>query len=99
MSWKPCRGHGITLQDAFDREMKYRMLLSEYEYHPVGFMEHSKAYYHWLVAERDLRNCHKSDRDRVEIEDLYGEMVSGTLIKSFASHKDMCYKKLQPYIK
>lgn len=97
MSWKPCRGHGIMFQNAFDREMKYRMLLSEYAYHPVGFMEHSKTYYHWLVAERDLRNINFPS-SKISIEDLFGEHISERVVEGMRRHKDLCYKKIQRFL-
>lgn len=97
MSWKPCRGHRIGLDDAIKREAQYRMQLHKFLYQPVGYMEWSKAYYHWLVAQRDLKNAWEPRS--CKIEDIYGQLISQNLLEQFAQHKEQCYKPLQKYIK
>lgn len=94
MSWKPCRGSGIMFDDAFNREMKYRNLLIDYQYKPVGFMRYSKTYYHWMVAERDLRKISTPSSSK-SLEQLYGQMIPQSAIKSLEQHKHLCYKPLQ----
>ena len=94
MSWKPARGSGIMFENAFNREQKYRILLCDYMYKPVGFMEHSKTYYHWLIAERDLQKInHPSSAET--IEQLYGKGIPQTTLRSLEQHKALCYKPLQ----
>lgn len=94
MSWKPCRGSGIMFEDAFNREMKYRCLLEEFKYKPVGFMQHSKTYYHWLVAERDYEKiAHPSTAK--SIEQLYGTQIPPSTLRNLEQHKHLCYKPLQ----
>lgn len=97
MGWKPYRGSGIGFEKAFNNELKYRMRLREIETHSVGSMEHSKTYYHWLIAERNLRKF--SPTLATTLEELYGELLSESTLKSFAQHKELCYKPLQKYIK
>ena len=94
MSWKPCRGSGIMFDNAFNREMKYRCLLIDYQYKPVGFMQHSKTYYHWLVAERDLQKINHPS-SAMSLEQLYGQMIPPSSLKSLEQHRHLCYKPLQ----
>lgn len=93
MSWKPSRGSGMTFLNASKREAKYRMKLAEYAIHPVGFMEYSKTYYHWLVAERDLRSF--SSGTSQSLQQLYGHQIPASTLRSLEQHRDMCYKPLQ----
>lgn len=95
MSWKPARGHGITYNSVCERERKYRILLSEYEYKPVGIPQFSKTYYHWLVAERDLEMINFCESKRKSIKELYGKLISPAALKSLERHKELCYKPLQ----
>lgn len=95
MSWKPARGHGITFQNAYDRESKYRILLNEYRIKPVGIPQFSETYYHWLVAERDLETVNSSESRRKSIKELYGKLISPAALKSLEQHKELCYKPLQ----
>lgn len=95
MSWKPCRGHGTAITDAGERERKYRYMLYEYMSNTaVGFMEYSRTYYLWLVAERD---CQKllSPSTAKTIEQIYGSLISPSTLRSFEQHKQLCYKPLQ----
>ena len=94
MGWKPCRGSGIMFFDAFDREMKYRNLLTDYQYNPVGFMQYSKTYYHWLVAERDFEKLNSPSTAK-SIEELYGRIIPPSTLRSLEQHKTLCYKPLQ----
>lgn len=94
MSWKPCRGSGIMFENAFNREMKYRNLLIDYMYKPVGFMEYSKTYYHWLVAERDCQKLNFPSSAET-IEQLYGTQIPHSTLQSLEQHKHLCYKPLQ----
>lgn len=94
MSCKPGKGSGIVFQDAFNREMKYRGMLCEYSERLVGFMQYSKAYYHWLVAEKDLQKITLPYRCK-SVKELYGELIPKTTLRNFESHKDLCYKPLQ----
>lgn len=94
MSWKPARGSGITFENAFNREMKYRNLLCEYAYHPVGFMQYSKVYYHWLVAERDLQKLNFPNT-AMTIEQLYGKQIPPSTLRNLEQHRHLCYKPLQ----
>lgn len=94
MSWKPCRGHGTAITDAVERERKYRDILYEYIRNPVGYMQYSKVYYHWLVAERD-RQKQLSPSTAKTIEQIYGSLIPLSIIKSFEQHKQLCYKPLQ----
>ncbi|MCR4847349.1 MAG: hypothetical protein K5920_00655 [Bacteroidales bacterium] len=98
MGWKPARGSGITFNKVFNREMKYRNLLTDYQYKPVGYMEYSKTYYLWLVAERDLSELNFPHK-RITIDDLYGQMISPTTLRNLEQHKELCYKPLQKYMK
>lgn len=93
MSWKPSRGSGMTFLNASEREAKYRMKLAEYAIHPVGFMEYSKTYYHWLVAERDLQSFTPSQA--LSLQQLYGRQIPASTLRSLEQHRDMCYKPLQ----
>jgi hypothetical protein len=94
MGWKPCQGSGITFDNAFNREMKYRCQLSEFRVHPVGFMQWSKVYYHWLVAERDMQRL-QFPSSCESIEQLYGRCIDNSTLQSFEQHKELCYKSLQ----
>lgn len=94
MGWKPCRGSGIVFSNAFNREMKYRNLLVDYMYKPVGFMQHSKTYYHWLVAERDLQKQNHPSTAK-SIEQLYGQFLPASTLQSLEQNKHLCYKPLQ----
>ncbi len=78
--------------------MKYRNLLTDYQYKRVGYMEYSKTYYLWLVAERDLNKLNFPHL-RIEIENLYGQMISPTTLRNLEQHKELCYKPLQKYMK
>lgn len=95
MGWKPARGSGIMFEKAFNREMKYRNLLTDYMYKPVGFMEHSKTYYHWLVAALDLEKIQFPTSDRKRIEEFYGMCISTNALRSLEQHRELCYKPLQ----
>lgn len=94
MSWKPCRGSGIMFDNASNREQKYRSLLCDYMYHPVGFMQYSKTYYHWLVAERDLHNLNFPSKTKT-IEQVYGSFIPLSTLKNLEQHRHLCYKPLQ----
>lgn len=94
MSWKPCRGSGIVFEKAFNREMKYRNLLISYQYSPVGFMQYSKTYYHWLVAERDLQKINFPSSSK-SLEQLYGQIIPHSTLQNLEQHKSLCYKPLQ----
>lgn len=94
MSVKPCRGCGLVFQDAFNREMKYRGLLADFDAKPVGFMKWSKAYYHWLIAERDLQRLNFPSRCKI-LKELYGMLVGNTILQSFEQNRELCYKPLQ----
>lgn len=96
MSWKPSRGHGIAFQNAFNRECKYRTLLQEYAYKPVGIMQYSKTYYHWLVAERDKQKSFSETKK--SIEQLYGELIPSSVLRNLERHKSLCYKPLQEFM-
>lgn len=63
-------------------------------YTAVGFMQYSKVYYHWLVAERD---CQKllSPSTAKTIEQIYGSLISPSTLRSFEQNKQLCYKPLQ----
>lgn len=93
MSWKPCRGSGINFRNASARETKYRIMLAEYAVHPVGYMEYSKTYYHWLVAERDLRSFTPSQA--LSLQHLYGRMIPASTLRNLEKHRELCYKPLQ----
>lgn len=97
MSWKPCRGNRMGLDNAIEREREYRMQLAEIVYEPVSIKQHSKVYYHWLVAQRDVKNAWNSRS--CKIEDIYGQLISKNALQQFAQHKEDCYKPLQKYIK
>ena len=94
MGWKPCRGSGIMFENAFNREMKYRWLLCDYLVKPVGFMQYSKVYYHWLIAERDLQRLNFPSSCE-SIEQLYGKGIPKSTLQSLEQHKSLCYKPLQ----
>jgi hypothetical protein len=94
MSWKPARGSGITFDNASNRERKYRSMLVDYMYHPVDFMQYSKTYYHWLVAERDLQKQISPSKAK-SIEQLYGQMIQPSALRSLEQHRHLCYKPLQ----
>ena len=88
-------------------------MLVDYMYHPVDFMQYSKTYYHWLVAERDLqkqispskaKNWLVAERDLQKqispskaknIEQLYGQMIQPSALRSLEQHRHLCYKPLQ----
>lgn len=94
MSWKPCRGSGIMFDNASKRERKYRELLWDYMEKPVGFMQYSKVYYHWLIAERDLQKINFPSSAE-KIEQLYGRIIPPSTLRSFEKNKSLCYKPLQ----
>ncbi len=94
MGWKPCQGSGIMFDNAFKRETKYRCLLCDYRVKPVGFMQWSKVYYHWLVAERDLQRL-QFPSSCESIEQLYGRCIDKSTLQSFERNKELCYKPLQ----
>ncbi len=91
---QPCRGSGIVFEKAFNREMKYRGLLSDYLVKPVCIMQYSKTYYHWLTAERDLRNINFPGSG-VSLEQIYGEFIPKRTLQNLEQHKNLCYKPLQ----
>lgn len=94
MSWKPYRGSGVVFQDAHNRESKYRTILAGYLCNPASFMQYSKTYYHWLVAERDLEKVSTPLTAR-SIEELYGCGIPMSTLRSFEQNKSKCYKPLQ----
>lgn len=94
MSWKPARGHGICFSNALEREMKLWIKLQEAQYHPLPFMEYSKLYYYWLVAERN-RQKYTTPSKAQPIEEIYGQGIPASTLRSLEQHRDMCYKRLQ----
>lgn len=94
MSWKPCRGGGVVFKDAHDRELKYRAMLVGYLRNPASFMQYSKTYYHWLVAERDFEKVSNPLTAR-NINELYGCGIPMSTLRSFEQNKSKCYKPLQ----
>lgn len=97
MSWKPARGSGINFQRASERERKYRNLILDSFSHPLPIKDFSKIYYHWLVAERDLRNLNHPS-ERIEINDIYGDLISQNQLMCLKAHKELCYKPLRKLI-
>ena len=97
MSWKPYRGSGAGFENALDREREYRAQIVEKLQNPGSIKQYSKLYYHWLVAERDIRN--DCSTYRITIGDLYGRLLPPNILEQFAQHKEQCYKPLQKYIK
>jgi hypothetical protein len=97
MGWKPARGSGICFQKAFDREAKYRNLLVDAQYKPLSFMQHSKLYYHWLIAARDFAQINSTNKSR-NPRDYYGKCLPKTTLKSFETHRELCYKPLLQYM-
>lgn len=98
MSWKPARGSGINFQRTSERECKYRNLIWDSFSHPLSIKDFSKIYYHWLVAERDLRNLNHPSK-HIDLQDIYGELISKNQLKSLETHTEMCYKPLRKIIK
>ena len=94
MSWKPYRGSGICFSKAMERERELGMKLLKAQYHPLSFMEYSKLYYHWLVAERN-RQQQVCPRTAQSIEEIYGQEIPQSTLRNLEQHKELCYKPLQ----
>ena len=62
-------------------------MLVDYMYHPVDFMQYSKTYYHWLVAERDLQKQISPSKAK-SIEQLYGQMIQPSALRSLEQHRE-----------
>lgn len=94
MSWKPSRGSGICFTRIMERERNLGMKLLMAQYHPLPFMEYSKLYYHWLVAERN-RQQQVSPKTAMSIEEIYGSEIPLSTLRNLEQHRELCYKPLQ----
>ena len=84
MSWKPARGSGICFTKAIEREWELGMKLQMAQYRPLPFMEYSKLYYHWLVAERN-RQQQVSPKTAQPIEKIYGTGIPAATLQSLSN--------------